>query len=252
VGEVRRPLIVRRRGCAGAAHHLSQHCQPARLGQRDSAIAGRRARRGVGRIIRQLFTESLDRPLAGCAGTGLAYVAVRALAASGGGGFRAPATRIDGVVLAFTFAVSLLSGILFGALPAVRANGPVLEQALRAGARGSVGAGQRARSALVVVEVALAVVLVIGASLATKSFARLLSVKPGFDPTHALVARVSIPNPGNGAGADGQLLQRRARRRASRPRRYGGGLGPRLTDARERREPSRDRLGCAARGAREG
>jgi predicted permease len=129
-------------------------------------------------------------------GAGLAYVAVRALVASGGAQLPgAGDLRIDGVVLAFTFAVSVLSGLLFGALPAVRANGPVLEQALRAGSRGSAGAqGQRMRSALVVAEVALAVVLVVGASLATKSFARLVSVKPGFDPTHALIARITIPS----------------------------------------------------------
>jgi len=202
VGEVRRPLIVL---VAAVALVLLITCVNiaslllARASARQREIAVRAALgAGRGRIIRQLFTESVTLALAGGAlGTALAYVAVRALVASGGAQLPgAGDLRIDGVVLAFTFAVSLLSGILFGALPAVRANGPVLEQALRAGSRGSVGAqGQRARSVLVVVEVALAVVLVIGASLATKSFARLLSVKPGFDPTHALVARVTVPNP---------------------------------------------------------
>ena len=201
VGEVRRPLIVL---VAAVALVLLITCVNiaslllARASARHREIAVRAALgAGRGRIVRQLITESLTLALAGgVLGTGLAYVAVRALVASGGAELPgAGDLRIDGVVLAFTFGVSVLSGLLFGALPAIRANGPVLEQALRAGSRGSGGTqGQRMRSALVVAEVALAVVLVVGASLATKSFARLLSVKPGFDPTHALVARISIPS----------------------------------------------------------
>jgi predicted permease len=201
VGEVRRPLLVL---VAAVALVLLITCVNiaslllARASARQREIAVRAALgAGRGRIIRQLFTESLTLALAGGAlGTGLAYVAVRALVASGGAQLPgAGDLGIDGVVLAFTVVVSVLSGLLFGALPAFRANGPELEQALRAGSRGSVGAqGQRMRSALVVAEVALAVILVVGASLAAKSFARLLSVKPGFDPTHALVARVTVPS----------------------------------------------------------
>ena len=201
VGEVRRPLIVL---VAAVALVLLITCVNiaslllARASARQREIAVRAALgAGRGRIIRQLITESLTLALAGgVLGTALAYVAVGALVASGGAHLPgANDLRIDGVVLAFTVVVSLISGLLFGGLPALRANGLVLEQALRAGSRGSGGAqGQRMRSALVVVEVALAVVLVVGASLATKSFARLLSVKPGFDPTHALVARVTVPS----------------------------------------------------------
>jgi putative ABC transport system permease protein len=98
-------------------------------------------------------------------------------------------------VLGFTVLISLFAGLLFGAMPAFRAAGPALERSLRAGTRGSVGAhGQRLRSGLVVAEVALAVVLVVGAALAAKSFARLLAVSPGFDSSNRLVVELHIPD----------------------------------------------------------
>jgi predicted permease len=150
---------------------------------------------GRGRIARQLLTESTTLALAGgVLGVGLGVVAVRALAASGGAELpRADAIRVDGLVLAFTLGISVLSGLLFGVVPVLRAASGNLQGALRAGARGSVGnTGQRLRSGLVIVEVALAVILVIGAGLATKSFARLVSVKPGFRTENALVARMSV------------------------------------------------------------
>jgi predicted permease len=103
---------------------------------------------------------------------------------------------VDALVLACTFLISLVSGLLFGVLPSIRAAAPALEHKLRTGSRGSVGASsqaQRLRGALVICQVALAVVLVAGAGLATKSFARLLSVSLGFRPDHVLVARISIP-----------------------------------------------------------
>ena len=84
--------------------------------------------------------------------------------------------------------------MLFGLLPAIRATSRNLQGVLRAGSRGSVGnAGQHLRSALVVAEVALAVILVVGAGLATKSFARLLDVDPGFNARNVLAVRLGIP-----------------------------------------------------------
>src|SRR6185503_11689331 len=160
------------------------------LGVRAALGAGR------GRIARQLLTESLTLALLGGAlGVGLALVAVRAMTAAGASELpRSGDIRIDGVVLTFTVAVALVSGLLFGILPTVRASATNLQTSLRAGARGSVGgAGQRARNVLVVMEVAMAVILVVGAGLATKSFARLLAVKPGFVPTNALVAMMTVP-----------------------------------------------------------
>jgi hypothetical protein len=77
---------------------------------------------------------------------------------------------LDGPVLAFTLVISLLSGLLFGILPTVRVAGASLENSLRGSGRGTVGkSGNRVRSALVVAQVALAVVLITGAGLTTKS-----------------------------------------------------------------------------------
>ncbi|HEU4995474.1 MAG TPA: ABC transporter permease [Gemmatimonadaceae bacterium] len=200
VGEVRQPLVVLMVAvamllliaCVNIASLLL-----ARATGRQRELALRAALgAGRGRIARQLLTESVTLSLIGGAiGVGLGLVAVRALAAAGTSELpRSNDIRIDGLVLAFTFGVSLFSGLLFGILPTIRASSAKLEQTLRAGARGSIGgAGQRARSALVVVEVALAVILVVGAGLATKSFARLLAVNSGFQPSHALVATMTVP-----------------------------------------------------------
>jgi predicted permease len=201
VGDVRPPLIVLMVAvamllliaCVNIASLLL-----ARATARQREIAVRSALgAGRGRIARQLLTESLTLAVfGGVLGVGLAFVAVRALAAAGTGELpRSSDIRIDGVVLAFTLAATIVSGLLFGLVPTLRASAGDLQQALRSGGRGSVGgAGQRMRSALVVIEVALAVILVVGAGLATKSFARLLSVRPGFQPSNGLVAMMSVPD----------------------------------------------------------
>jgi predicted permease len=203
VGEVRRPLLVL---VAAVALVLLITCVNiaslllARATARQRELAVRAALgAGRGRIIRQLLTESMTVALfGGVLGALLGYAAVRALVASGGVQLpRGSNLHVDGFVLVCTFLVSLVAGLLFGAMPAIRAAGPALEHKLRTSTRGSVGAGapaQRLRGALVICQVALAVVLVAGAGLATKSFARLLSVDPGFRPEHVLVARISIPD----------------------------------------------------------
>jgi predicted permease len=200
LGEVRRPLVVLMVAvgmllliaCVNIASLLL-----ARATGRQRELAVRAALgAGRGRIARQLLTESMTlATIGGLLAVGLGYFAVRALSAAGASELpRAAEIRIDGTVLLFTLAVALFSGLLFGIVPTLRASSANLEGALRSGTRGSVGgAGHRLRSGLVVVEVALAVILVVGAGLATKSFARLLSVNPGFTPANALVATMSVP-----------------------------------------------------------
>jgi putative ABC transport system permease protein len=200
VGDVRRPLIVLLGAvgfvllitCVNIAALLL-----ARATARQRELAVRSALgAGRGRIIRQLVTESLVLALIGGAlGVALAVVGVRVLGTVGAGDLpRATEIRIDGVVLLYALGVSTLAGLIFGLLPAIRATSRNLQSVLRAGGRGSVGnAGQSLRAALVVAEVALAVVLVVGAGLATKSFTRLLDVDPGFRARNVLAVRLGIP-----------------------------------------------------------
>jgi predicted permease len=151
---------------------------------------------GRGRVVRLLLTESLLLALVGgVIGIALAWSGVRTLVAMAGDFLpRATDVRLDLGVLGFAVGVTLLTGLISGLWPALRASSARLESALREGARGSSGgaSAHRARAALVGAEVALAVVLVTGAGLMLRSFERLTSVDPGFRPEGALLARFHL------------------------------------------------------------
>jgi len=152
---------------------------------------------GRWRLIRQLLTESVLVSLAGGAiAVLLAIWATSLLVALQPDNLpRVQEIGVDARVLLFTFGVSLLTGIIFGLLPAWTASRSVIGDALKEGGRSATagGARQRLRSTFVVVELAIALVLLVGAGLLIKTFWILRSVEPGFNPDHLLTMRVELP-----------------------------------------------------------
>ncbi|HKO16828.1 MAG TPA: ABC transporter permease [Gemmatimonadaceae bacterium] len=171
-----------------------------RAAARESEIAVRTALgAGRGRLVRQLVTESvLLAGIGAVLGTALAAWAVDAVVAFGPRGLpRLSEVSIDHTVLAFTALVALGTGLLFGLLPALHAARPDISQMLRENVRGSSRGGgnaSRTRSLLVVTEMAMAVVLLVGAGLLIRSFARLVHVDPGFSTEHVVAFSVTIPD----------------------------------------------------------
>jgi putative ABC transport system permease protein len=107
---------------------------------------------------------------------------------------RLEAVGIDAWVLAFTLIASIASGVVFGLIPALTVSGSALNDALKEGGRsGSAARGNRTRAVFVVTEVALALVLLVGAGLLIRSFVRLLDVNPGFEPERTITMDVSLP-----------------------------------------------------------
>ena len=168
----------------------------ARAGTRQQEISIRAALgAGRGRIVRQLLTESIVLALAGgLIGLVVAFFGTRLLLVLSRGQLPlAFEVSIDGGVLLFSLAISLVTGVLFGLVPAFRASAGALQQTLREGGRGlASGASQRLRNGLVMGEIALAVILVVGAGLMSRSFMRLLQVDPGFRPERLLVVNFTI------------------------------------------------------------
>jgi len=152
---------------------------------------------GQGRLVRQLLTESLVLALAGgVAGAGLAWAGVKYLVSLNPESVpRLIEVRVDGTVLLFALGISVLTGLLFGLAPALHSarSEPVtaLKEAGRSGGGGA--ARRRTRAALTVAEVALAVALLSGAGLLVRSFDKLTSVNPGFEPAHLLAAMLLLP-----------------------------------------------------------
>jgi putative ABC transport system permease protein len=162
------------------------------LAVRAALGAGRR------RLIRQLLAESLVLSLAGgAAGIALAWWGLgllRAFVADRIPVYGLESIGINGTVLAFTAGASILSGLFFGLVPAFSAAGASLNDSLKEGGRtGSAARGKRARAAFVVVEIALALVLLVGAGLLVRSFAHLMAVDTGFDTSRTITMRVSVP-----------------------------------------------------------
>ena len=177
--------------CANVANLLL-----ARAAIREKEIAIRTA---IGasrwRVMRQLLTESVLLALTGGAlGLLTAVWSLDALRALNPGNIpRLQNIGIDVRVLAFTCAVALLTGILFGLAPALRATQVNLSEAIKEGGRSLAGSSQhRLRSVLVVVEIALSLVLLVGAGLLIRSFRRVQQVEPGFVARNVLSLRLSV------------------------------------------------------------
>jgi predicted permease len=156
------------------------------------------------RVIRQLLTESILLAMGGAAlGLLLATWGCRAaLAVVPVALPRAEEVGLDLRVLIFTAVVSILAGLFFGLAPALKTSRTNLQETLREGGRSMSGARHRVQSVFVVIEMAMALVLLIGAGLMIRSLVRLWNVDPGFDPHNVLRFSVALPSSANGISAD--------------------------------------------------
>jgi predicted permease len=220
VGNVRRAVLVLLGSvalvlliaCANVANLLL-----ARATGRQKEVAIRTAL-GAGwqRLVQQLLTESVLLGLmGGAAGLLIAKWSLYVVHTVNPGNIpRLELIGIDGSVLAFTFGISILTGIVFGLAPALRAAKVDLNSALKAGGRGTQGDGgfsasrHRLRSLLVVSELAFSLMLLIGAGLLIRSFVRLQGVSPGFNPGHVVSMLI---------GASGQRFQNLGEKISSAP-----------------------------------
>jgi putative ABC transport system permease protein len=147
------------------------------------------------RVVRQALTESVLLALGGgVLGLFLAVWGTRAgLAALPAALPRSEQIGLDTRVLFFTTVISLLAGVLFGLVPALRTSQPNLSESLKEGGRGGSGSRHRTQGVFVVAEIGLAVVLLIGAGLSIRSLMRLWNIDPGFNPHDVLTFGVSLP-----------------------------------------------------------
>lgn len=200
VGDLTRPLLILLGAVAfvlliACANVANLQLARATVRQREIAI---RAAVGAGRrcIIRLLLTESVLLSLMGGAmGLIFALAGLRLLVRLGPETLpRLNEVGTDASVLAFTFMVSVLVGILFGMLPAFRASRVDLNGVLKEGGRTSNASHHRARDLFVIVQVALSLLLLIGAGLLIRSYAQIQIASPGFNPKNVLSFRLSLPN----------------------------------------------------------
>lgn len=202
VGDVRRSLLVLFTAvgfvlliaCANAANLLA-----VRASMRTREVAVRMAvGADRGRLARHYLTESLTMTvLAGFVGLLVAAVCLKLLVVYNPGNIpRLEEIAINGPVLAFTFGVSLVTGLLFGLVPIIQSWSPDLQEHLKGGvARGASGVAswRRLREGLVAVEIALSLILLVGAGLMIQSFAHLMRVDPGYDVNNVLTMQMSLP-----------------------------------------------------------
>jgi predicted permease len=148
-----------------------------------------------GRVIRQLLTESmLLAGLGGVLGLVLAFWGTKGVLGTLPGALpRSNEVALDSRVLVFTITLSLFAGAVFGLAPALKTSRVNLEEILRESGRGMSGARQRLQGVFVAVEVAMALVLLVGAGLMVRSLAALWRVNPGFNPSHAITFSLSLP-----------------------------------------------------------
>jgi predicted permease len=196
------PLLVALAGAAGMVLLIActnvANLLLARSAGRRREIAIRAALGAArGRIVRQLLAESLLLALlAGAVGAFVAWAGVAGLRAFGPMVPRLTEAAVDARLLGFALLLSLLTGLLFGLLPALRVSRPVLGEVMKVGAQGSLGgpARDRLRAVLVVAEVALSFALLIGAGLLIRSLDRLLAVDKGFDAERVVTASLHLPH----------------------------------------------------------
>ena len=219
VGELRRPLLVLM-GAVGfllliACTNTANLVLPRALARRREVAVRAALGAGRARLVRELLTESvLLGLLAGAAGVALAYLGLQALASLAPKPMpRLQDMALDGRVLGFSLAVSLLTGAAFGLFPALSASRADLRTALHDSGRSPAPARHRGARLLVVAEIALSLVLLAGAGLLLESFRRLLSIDPGFDPEGVLTVATSLPparypRPDQRAGFYAEIVER--------------------------------------------
>jgi predicted permease len=163
------------------------------------------------RVIRQLLSESvLLAGLGGALGLMLAFGGTKAVLLSLAGALpRANEVSLDSRVLFFLLVISISAGILFGLAPALRISRVDLQEILKEGGRGATGSRHHLQRTFVAVEVALALVLLVGAGLMLRTLAALWRVNPGFNPSHAITFNLSLPSGSKSTSAETRARLRR-------------------------------------------